>query len=225
MRLLGRWMLFCAFGAVLLQLFFVARIALLGVLDPASTTVQRSQLWQLARHGTLHWSQSWQPRQAIAPNLQRAVLASEDDGFVTHQGVDWQAMQRAWKHNAQGNSLRGGSTLSQQLAKNLLLSGERSLLRKGQELVLTLALERLLDKGRILELYLNHVEWGQGVFGAEAAARHYFRKSAAELSAWEAARLAVMLPNPRGFEQASDSAYLSRRSASILARMHRTQLP
>lgn len=225
MRALGRWALLCALGAVLLQLFFVGRIALLGVLDPASTAVQRSQLWQLARSGALHWHQSWQPRSALPPHLQRAVLASEDDGFVAHRGVDWQAMQQAWKHNAQGNSLRGGSTLSQQLAKNLLLSGERSLLRKGQELVLTLALERLLDKGRILELYLNHVEWGHGVFGAEAAARHYFRKSATELTAWESARLAVMLPNPRRFEREPDSAYLSRRSASILARMHRTQLP
>lgn len=225
MRLLGRWLLLCALGALLLQGFFLARIATLAVLDPASTTVQRSQLWQLARSGSLHWHQTWRPRSHIAPNLQRAVLASEDDGFVTHQGVDWQAIEQARRHNAQGSSLRGGSTLSQQLTKNLLLSGERSLLRKGQELVLTLSLEHLLDKGRILELYLNHVEWGQGVFGAEAAARHYFGKSAAELSAWESARLAVMLPNPRRFEREPQSPHLNRRTASILARMHRTQLP
>lgn len=225
MRLLGRWLLLCVLGAVLLQLFFVARIALLATLDPTSTAVQRTQLWQLARGEALHWHHSWRDRSGISSNLQRAVLASEDDGFVAHQGVEWQAIERAWQHNAQGKSLRGGSTLSQQLAKNLFLSGERNLLRKGQELVLALALERLLSKGRILELYLNHVEWGRGVFGAEAAARHYFGKSAAQLSAWEAARLAVMLPNPRRFEREPDSAYLNRRSASILARMHRTQLP
>ena len=150
-------------------------------------------------------------------------------------------MERAWERNAKAEQtaaaraeqnlparaikIRGGSTITQQLAKNLLLSGERSLLRKGQELVLTFALERLLSKQRILEIYLNHVEWGIGVFGAEAAAQHYFKKSAAQLSAWEAARLAVMLPRPRYFEQRPRSAYLNQRAATIVARMKRAELP
>jgi monofunctional biosynthetic peptidoglycan transglycosylase len=119
----------------------------------------------------------------------------------------------------------GGSTITQQLAKNLFLSGERTLLRKGQEMVLALTLEALLSKERILEIYLNNVEWGEGVFGAEAAAQHYFRKSAARLNAWEAARLAVMLPRPRYFEKLAQSAYLARRAETIVARMNDVVLP
>ena len=227
--LLRRWLALCLLGAVLLQLFFVGRVALLGVVDPGSTAVQRSQLWQLTRQGPLRWHQQWRPLHQISPELQRAVLASEDDGFVTHAGADWAAIRKAWQRNqrsaGQAGPIYGGSTVTQQLAKNLLLSGERSFLRKGQELMLALTMEQLLGKRRIFELYLNQVEWGHGVFGAEAAARHYFRKSASQLSAWESARLAVMLPNPRQFEQQPQSDYLNRRSASILARMHRTQLP
>jgi monofunctional biosynthetic peptidoglycan transglycosylase len=119
----------------------------------------------------------------------------------------------------------GGSTITQQLAKNLLLSGERTLLRKGQEWVITIALETFLNKKKILTLYLNHVEWGRGVFGAEAAAQHYFQKSAAKLSAWEAARLAVMLPRPRYFEKLPQSVYLSDRTETIMARMNDVALP
>ena len=119
----------------------------------------------------------------------------------------------------------GGSTITQQLAKNLFLSGERNLFRKTQELVLALLLEALLDKERILEIYLNSVEWGEGVFGAQAAAQHYFRKPAARLSPYEAARLAVMLPRPKYFEKLPNSAYLAARSASIMARMADAQLP
>jgi len=119
----------------------------------------------------------------------------------------------------------GGSTITQQLAKNLLLSGERTLLRKGQEFVLTLALETLLPKRRILEIYLNSVEWGEGVFGAQAAAQHYFRKNASQLTAYEAARLAVMLPRPKYFEKLPNSAYLSGRAQVIAERMGNAQVP
>jgi monofunctional biosynthetic peptidoglycan transglycosylase len=119
----------------------------------------------------------------------------------------------------------GGSTITQQLAKNLLLSGERTLLRKGQEFVLTMALEHMLSKQRILEIYLNSVEWGEGVFGAEAAAQHYYRKPASKLSAYEAARLAVMLPRPKYFEKVPNSGYLSSRASTIVARMGDAVLP
>jgi monofunctional biosynthetic peptidoglycan transglycosylase len=119
----------------------------------------------------------------------------------------------------------GGSTITQQLAKNLFLSGERTLLRKGQEMLITLTLEAFLSKQRILEIYLNSVEWGEGVFGAEAAAQHYFRKSAARLNDWESARLAVMLPRPRYFEQKAQSAYLASRAETIMARMGDVELP
>lgn len=241
MRLLARWLLLALAAALLLQLFFIGRIAAMAWIDPLSTTFERSEAWRLARGGALHWRQQWRDYGEISDHLKRAVIASEDDNFANHDGVDWDAIERAWERNARAEEqaaqraaqnrpvapirIRGGSTITQQLAKNLLLSGERTLLRKGQELVLTFALELLLDKRRILEIYLNHVEWGSGVFGAEAAARHYFGKGAGALTAWEAARLAVMLPRPRHFEQHPRSAYLNRRAATILSRMRRAELP
>ena len=223
-------------AAVLLQLFFVCRIALMAVSDPMSTSVQRSQAWQLATGPKKwRWHQQWVPYDRISDHLKRAVLTSEDDGFVDHSGVQWEAIQKAWQRNARAQAraahssqpvrIYGGSTITQQLAKNLLLSGERSLLRKGQELVLAKILELLLDKQRILELYLNSVEWGTGVFGAEAAAQHYFRKHAAQLSPPEAARLAVMLPQPRYYETTPRSTYLLARARAVLRRMGHTSLP
>ncbi|WCM87604.1 monofunctional biosynthetic peptidoglycan transglycosylase [Acidovorax sp. NCPPB 3576] len=244
MKGLLRWIGLVLLAFVALQVFFVGRIAAMVVVDPESTAFQRSEAWgQVAAHGTLQWRQQWVPYGQIADTLKRAVIASEDDGFVNHDGVDWNAIEKAWERNARAEAqaakrqeaqpdrpvrtpkIRGGSTITQQLAKNLLLSGERTLLRKGQEFVLTLALEQLLSKQRILEIYLNSVEWGDGVFGAEAAAQHYFRKSAAKLSAAEAARLAVMLPQPKRFEKAPGSAYLSGRTRVILGRMGSAELP
>ena len=238
---LRRILLLAVLGLLLLQLFFVGRVALMVVLDPRSTSFERSEAWRLASTGTLRWRQQWRDYAQISDHLKRAVIASEDDGFANHEGVDWDAIEKAWQRNAAAEEaaaaraaqnrparpirIRGGSTITQQLAKNLLLSGERSLWRKGQELVLTFALEQLLDKRRILELYLNHVEWGEGVFGAEAAAQHYFRKSAAQLTAAESARLAVMLPRPRYFEKLPRSAYLASRTRTILARMRSAELP
>ena len=238
---LRRILLLAVLGLLLLQLFFVGRVALMVVLDPRSTSFERSEAWRLASTGTLRWRQQWRDYEQISDHLKRAVIASEDDGFASHEGVDWDAIEKAWQRNAAAEEaaaeraaqnrparpirIRGGSTITQQLAKNLLLSGERSLWRKGQELVLTFALEQLLDKRRILELYLNHVEWGEGVFGAEAAAQHYFRKSAAQLTAAESARLAVMLPRPRYFEKLPRSAYLASRTRTILARMRSAELP
>jgi len=244
MKAVLRWLglVVCAFVA--LQLFFVLRIAAMAVVDPESTSFQRSEAWaQLAATGHVRWRQQWTPYAGISDHLKRAVVASEDDGFVNHDGVDWNAIEKAWERNAKAEAqaakaqtrapdrpvrapkIRGGSTITQQLAKNLLLSGERTLLRKGQEFVLTLLLEQLLSKQRILEIYLNSVEWGEGVFGAEAAAQHYFRKSAARLTAAEAARLAVMLPAPKRFEKTPGSAYLAGRTRTILARMGSAELP
>jgi monofunctional biosynthetic peptidoglycan transglycosylase len=221
-----------------LQIFFVGRIALMAVLAPQSTAFERSQAWQIASaKGELPWRQQWVDYPQISERLKRAVIASEDDGFASHDGVDWDALEKAWARNSKAEQraeqrksakppkVVGGSTITQQLAKNLLLSGERTLLRKGQEFVLALLLEQLLSKQRILEIYLNSVEWGEGVFGAEAAAQHYFRKPASQLSAFEAARLAVMLPRPKYFEQLPNSAYLSARASVIVARMGDAQLP
>lgn len=241
MRRLGRWLLLVLVAGLALQLFFIGRIALMSVVDPQSTAFQRSEAWRIANTGALRWRQDWRDYDQISDHLKRAVIAAEDDSFASHEGVDWDAIERAWERNAQAEEaaaqraaqnkparplrIRGGSTITQQLAKNLLLSGERTLLRKGQELVLTYALEHLLSKQRILEIYLNSVEWGEGVFGAEAAAQHYFKKSAAQLTAWEAARLAVMLPRPRHFEQQPNSRYLASRTRTIMARMRSAELP
>lgn len=241
MKALGRWLAVLLCATLALQLFFIARIALAAWWDPQSTSFQRSEMWRIWQQSAQQrpWQQRWVDYAHISPHLQRAVLTAEDDGFVDHDGVQWDAIERAWERNQQALEraqrsqrlsarpvpIYGGSTITQQLAKNLLLSGERSFLRKGQELVLAHALELFLSKERILEIYLNNVEWGQGIFGAEAAARHYFRKSAQQLSPAESARLAVMLPRPRYYEQNPQSRYLQSRSNAILRRMAATPLP
>jgi len=248
MKALLRWLALLALALVALQLFFLARIATMAVVAPQSTSFQRSEAWRIANEkGNLRWRQQWVPYSQISDNLKRAVIASEDDGFSNHEGVDWDALEKAWEKNAKAEQkaanqkptaktapgkpapkppkIVGGSTITQQLAKNLFLSGERTLLRKGQEFVLTLMLEHLLTKQRILEIYLNSVEWGEGVFGAEAAAQHYFHKPAAQLSTYEAARLAVMLPRPRYYEKLPNSGYLASRAGVIAGRMGDAQLP
>jgi len=237
-----RWVLLAILAGLLLQLFFVLSIAAATVLDPRSTTFQRSEAFRIATESDrLRWRQQWVPYSRISDHLKRAVIASEDDGFAQHEGVDWEALEKAWEKNAKAEELAarraqlrpnarppkiiGGSTITQQLAKNLLLSGERTLFRKGQEFVLTMTLEALLPKQRILEIYLNNVEWGEGVFGAEAAAQHYWRKPASQLTPYEAARLAVMLPRPRYFEKRSNSGYLANRANLIVGRMRHAELP
>ena len=239
-----QWLFLLLAGFVLLQLFFIGRVGFMTVVDPSSTAFERSQAWQiLSSQGRLLWRQTWMPSEQIAKPLKRAVLASEDSAFTSHNGVWWDAVEKAWSKNAKAQAkleaqaaqkkngkvvapkIVGGSTITQQLAKNLLLSGERTLIRKGQEWVITVALESFLSKKKILTLYLNHVEWGTGVFGAEAAARHYFQKSASQLTEWEAARLAVMLPRPRYFEKLPQSAYLSDRAQTIMARMNDVAVP
>jgi monofunctional biosynthetic peptidoglycan transglycosylase len=239
-----RWLLVVALAVLALQLFFVARIAAMAVLAPQSTAFERSEAWRLVTEkGHLRWRQQWLGYDKISDNLKRAVIASEDDSFANHDGVDWEALEKAWQKNAKAEAqaakktppkgkasarppkVVGGSTITQQLAKNLFLSGERTLLRKGQEFVLTLTLEALLSKERILEIYLNNVEWGEGVFGAEAAAQYYFRKSATQLSPFEAARLAVMLPRPKYFEKLPNSGYLTERAGVIAGRLVNAELP
>ena len=241
-----RLLLMVILAGLALQFYFVARIALMAVVAPESTAFQRSEIYRVATAtGSLKWRQEWVPYDDISSSLKRAVIASEDAGFVEHDGVDIEALEKAWDKNSRAEEraqqsanraaasksplaaskavrppkIVGGSTITQQLAKNLFLSGERTLLRKGQELVLTLMLEALLSKQRILELYLNNVEWGEGIFGAEAAAQHYYRKPASKLTGYEAARLAVMLPRPKYFETRSGSGYLSSRAGTIAARM------
>lgn len=249
MKALVRLLALVLLAGLALQIYFVGRIALMAVLKPESTAFQRSEAYLVARNtGALKWRQQWAPYAQISDNLKRAIIASEDASFIDHDGVDMEALEKAWEKNAKAEQraaqlssrpaaspskapnvkapkIIGGSTITQQLAKNLFLSGERTLLRKGQELVLTLLLEALLDKQRILEIYLNSVEWGEGVFGAEAAAQHYYHKPASRLTALEAARLAVMLPRPKYFETRPNSGYLASRANTIAARMGGAALP
>ena len=236
-----------AVAVLALQLFFLLRIALMVAVAPGSTSFQRSEIWRIVveKH-QLPWAQDSVPGARISDNLRRAVIASEDAGFVEHHGVEWDAVERAWSRNEKAQArvearpvrrgadgkpravvakVVGGSTISQQLAKNLFLSGERNILRKAQELVITLMLEGVLGKERILTTYLNNVEWGEGVFGAQAAAQHYFHTNAATLGAAQAARLAVMLPRPKYFETRAGSGYLASRAATITARMGDVTLP
>ena len=231
-----RWLVFFFWCALGLQVFFVARIAMMRYVDPGSTAFQRSELGRLShKYPALRWSQQWVAQPKLPVHIQRAVIASEDDIFASHTGVQWDALQRAWSKNARAESraqaknqtpkVVGGSTITQQLAKNLFLSGERTFFRKAQELVLTIALEQCLSKQRILDIYLNNVEWGQGVFGVEAAARHYYGRSITKLTAAEAARLAVMLPRPKYYEKFPRSPYLNDRASTILARMPMVALP
>ncbi len=251
MKALLRWLGLVVLALLALQLLFIGRIAAMAWLDPESTSFQRSEAWaQISGPEPLRWRQQWVAYAHISDHLKRAVITAEDDRFIQHDGIDWNALEKAWERNAKAEALaqakaerlqakspnaapvavpaakvRGGSTITQQLAKNLLLSSERNLIRKGQEFVLTLLLENLLSKQRILEIYLNNVEWGEGVFGAEAAAQHYFKKSAARLAPNEAARLAVMLPAPKRFEKTPGSAYLAGRTRAIAGRMRNAQLP
>lgn len=242
-----------AIGFVTLQAFFLLRVVVIAHIAPESTAFQRSEMWRITRTNisynnevsdpsnrrpVLPWSQKWVPYEQIAVSLKQAVILSEDENFIHHNGVEWRAIEKAWNKNERAQQraeqrntnkpakVMGASTITQQLAKNLFLSSERHLLRKAQELVLTMMLEQVLSKRRILEIYLNNVEWGEGIFGAEAAAQYYFRKPAAQLTPLEASRLAVMLPGPRAFQKNfNKSTYLAGRAASIQPRLETAQIP
>jgi monofunctional biosynthetic peptidoglycan transglycosylase len=169
---------------------------------------------------------SWVPYAKISNNLKRALIASEDANFVDHEGFDWEGIQKAYEKNMKkGRIVAGGSTISQQLAKNLFLSGRRSPFRKIEEAAITVMMEAVMDKQRIFEIYLNVIEWGDGVFGAEAAARHYYRISASQLSPAQAAKLAAMVPNPRYYDKHRDAKGLQRKTGIIMARMNSSDIP
>ena len=168
----------------------------------------------------------WVPYEKISNNLKRAIIVAEDAKFTDHEGFDWEGIQKAMEKNQRkGKIVAGGSTISQQLSKNLFLSGERSAIRKGEEALITLLLEAVMGKERIFETYLNVIEWGNGVFGAEAAARYYYGISAAQLSAEQAAKLAAMVPRPRFYDKNRNAPWLMKKTQIILARMPQAQLP
>ncbi|PCE29446.1 monofunctional biosynthetic peptidoglycan transglycosylase [Burkholderia ubonensis] len=226
-----RWLVYAGSvfaGAWLVtQLYYFAQIAIWSVVNPGSTAFMRTDAWWLSRDNPpASIRHQWVPYDQISRNLKRALIASEDATFATNNGYDADAILQAWEKNkARGRIVAGGSTITQQLARNLFLSREKSYVRKGQELIITWMLETLLDKERIFEIYLNTVEWGRGVYGAEAAARYYYRIPASRLGAWQSARLAVMLPKPRYFDAHRGTAYQAQRAAVIARRMGAAALP
>jgi monofunctional biosynthetic peptidoglycan transglycosylase len=216
-----------ALAVVLLHVYYAAMIVWWRDHAPRETAFMAARMDELAaRNPKARLQYRFVPYERIGNSLKRAMIAAEDAKFVDHEGFDWDGIELALEKNQKrGRIVAGGSTITQQLAKNLFLSQSRSWLRKGQEAVITLMLEALLDKRRIFELYLNVIEWGNGVFGAEAAAQHYFGVSAARLSAEQGARLAAMAPNPRFYEHHQGAPGLNRKIRIILARMPAAELP
>lgn len=245
-RMLFLVVLGIAIGMIVYEGIFFVRVWRLRNNNPSSTSLIDTRIQEAQARGQQpRREQVWVPLEKISPNLQRAVLAGEDTNFLTHRGFDYEAIQKAWEHGhreaaraakAEGENddwlpslpefRRGGSTISQQLAKNLYLSSRRSFLRKGQEAVLTLMLERTLTKRRILEIYLNVIEWGDGIYGAEAASQRYFRKPASALNAGEAAYLSAMVPNPLTvYNPQVNPRRVGRRQRIILRGMPYVKLP
>jgi len=225
------WRGFCySVGALLIafliaQLWFYSHIFYWSRYRPETTAFMQSRA---AAQPKLKLNQTWLTYDRISLHLKRAVVVAEDAKFLDHEGFDWEAIQDALARNQRkGKVVAGASTISQQLAKNLFLSGERSWLRKGQEAIITWMIERTMTKRRILELYLNVAEWGEGVFGAEAAARHHFGVSAATLAPEQAAWLAAILPSPRRYSHGRTTPYIDGRVATILSRMEKegAQIP
>ena len=227
-------------GVIGYEAIMAARVWRLSSQNPSSTSLIDTRAKEAQEKGQQpRREQVWVPLDKISPNLQRAVLAGEDTNFATHHGFDYQAIQKAWDQGQKEAAReatkegenddwipnlpdfkRGASTISQQLAKNLFLSSQRSFIRKGQEAILTVMIERFLTKQRILELYLNEIEWGDGIYGAEAAAQHYFHKPAIALNTNEAAFLSAMIPNPRTvFNPQVNPRRVARRQRIILRGM------
>jgi monofunctional glycosyltransferase len=209
-----RWL-----GLAILSLWLLAALTLVAFrwIDPPTTAVhieRRFQAW--IDHKPYHERYTFIPLRQISPNLQHAVIAAEDARFYQHHGFDWHAMELAADNDMEGGRIRGGSTITQQLVKNLFFGTERSLLRKGAEATLVPVAEFVLGKQRILELYLNVVEWGPGIYGADAASRYYYRTPPRNLDPDEAARLAAILPSPRRRRPERMDRY----SSIILDRMH-----
>ena len=212
---------------VLYQLWLFAHICWWIKFNPATSAFMEDRLEVMQdknpKAGLKH---RWVPYKRISSNLKRALIAAEDANFVDHEGFDWEGIAKAYEKNLKkGKIVAGGSTISQQLAKNLFLSTKRTPWRKGEEALITLMLEAVMDKQRIFEIYLNIIEWGDGVFGAEAAAQHYFGVSAADLSPEQAAKLAAMVPNPRYYDRHREARGMLAKTIVILDRMPDAEIP
>jgi monofunctional biosynthetic peptidoglycan transglycosylase len=227
MKAIWRVLLLALIALTLLQFWFFGCVWYWSVYNPDTTAFMRSRLEKLREEQPgAKLQYIFVPYPRISPYLKRAIVAAEDSRFFDHEGFDWDGIRKAYEKNArEGEVVAGGSTITQQLAKNLFLSGERAWWRKAQEAAITVMIEVIMDKRRILELYLNVIEWGDGVFGAEAASRYHYGTSAAQLGPEQAARLAAMVPSPRRYSPGRNTAYLDRRTATILARMNGVRVP
>jgi monofunctional biosynthetic peptidoglycan transglycosylase len=227
LRLTWRALLVFAVLVLIYQLWIFMHVLWWTRFNPSTSSFMEDQLQVLQeKNPEAELKHRWVPYEKISVHLKRAIIAAEDGKFLDHDGFDWDALQKAYEKNlAKGRIVAGGSTISQQLAKNLFLSAKKTPWRKLQEAVITVMLETVMDKRRILEIYLNVIEWGNGVFGAEAAARHYYKTTASALGPAQAARLAAMVPNPRFYDRNRASPNLNRKTGIILARMQYSQVP
>lgn len=227
MRLISKLLAVLVAAFALYNLWIFSHIVYWRSHNPAASAFMNAQLAKLQEDDPeAELRQKWVPYERISPNLKRALIAAEDAKFVDHVGFDWDGMEAAFEKNLKkGHIVAGGSTISQQLAKNLFLSDKRTPWRKLEEALITVMLEGVMDKRRIFEIYLNVIEWGNGVFGAEAASRHYFHISAARLNAAQAAKLAAMVPNPRFYDAHRSAPGLGRKTRIIQRRMSYADLP
>jgi monofunctional biosynthetic peptidoglycan transglycosylase len=223
------WHIFLALLVLMLlyQLWIAAHVGWWISHNPRSSSFMTDRLEVMQdKNPDAELQHQWVPYKKISNNLKRALIASEDAKFVDHEGFDWEGIQKAYEKNMKkGKIVAGGSTISQQLAKNLFLSTKRTPWRKGEEVIITVMLEKMMEKQRIFEIYLNVIEWGNGVFGAEAAARHYYKISASQLSPQQAAKLAAMVPNPRYYDKHREAKGLLRKTDIILTRMNDAEIP
>ena len=231
MRALWRWLwrgtLILVLAVLLYQLWIFAHVWWWVDHNPSTSSFMDARLSTLQNQNPdAELRHQWAPYDRISIHLKRALIAAEDSKFLAHEGFDWEGIQKAYEKNLKkGKIVAGGSTISQQLAKNLFLSGNRTPWRKGQEAIITLMLEKTMSKRRILEIYMNVIEWGNGVFGAEAAARYYYRATAASLTQAQSAKLAAMVPNPRYYDKHRAARGLQKRTGIILARMNQATAP
>ncbi|MGD8476086.1 MAG: monofunctional biosynthetic peptidoglycan transglycosylase [Burkholderiales bacterium] len=226
-RLFWRLALLLMAALVVYESWFFGKVVWWIWVNPQTTAFMQARLETMREDDPkAQLRQKWVPYKAISANLKRAMIAAEDAKFLDHDGFDWQAIQKAATKNLKrGKVVAGGSTISQQLAKNLFLSGRRTPWRKLQEAAITVMIETVMSKKRILEIYLNVIEWGNGVFGAEAAAWHYYRTSASRLTVAQSAWLAAIVPNPRYYDRVRSTAALRKKAGIIRSRMHLSALP
>nr|WP_028461019.1 monofunctional biosynthetic peptidoglycan transglycosylase [Nitrosomonas cryotolerans] len=222
-----RFIFILIYSIFLYQLWILSHVVYWNVYNPTTSAFMQNRLNVMReKDAAATLFQTWIPYELISVQMKRAIIVAEDAKFKNHKGFDFDAIQNAFEKNLEaGRMVAGGSTISQQLAKNLFLSDKKSLLRKIQEAIITLMLENIMSKRRILEIYLNIIEWGNGIFGVEAAAHHYYATPALSLTAEQATYLAAMVTNPRYYDKNRQSQRLLKKGKIFLKRLHSAEIP